>query len=596
MVLLWPWSSFGFGAVAIAAMWALLRPSRQMAIVGSVALWREAEKALSDAARDRARRVTPAWLLLLAGALACVAAMTRPAINASVRNRRVALVMLPSAELGSDVGVRAMRNAARRLLARLGSRDAVRLVLPAESGMIATGDMTLEQAERALSALKPLPIPAGRLSPVAVGKDVQHVYTFAAAGALLAAGPADAVIEIPHALGGATIDAVGAEETSAARAQIVLALRNHGERLWTGTVRCRGLDVPEPADATEAPVKVLWEWKTGQYHHVSISPGERVEVVMDVQSSPVLVADAVADAVRAVTEGTPPDASAYLVRRPAARTKVALTGRLDEMLARFVRADDTLELVDADDPEVRIIIANGADPPRDKAAIVIDPPTAPEGWRRGGPVEADLTGADVAAADPVTRNVSLDRIRVAVMRPWASGGSPLQEVPVRYKGAAVVLRQPETATGIQPRVYLAFSVAAENTAFGMTNAFVIFLANAVRYLAPEATGRAAFAYISPAQAGPGPDNRTLLAPRRDRGRGPRGRYPWPGVYRFSDDRIHAVSITGLKPARVTVSPEAAVSALTLPAPRRETVGIELWPALLAAAGLLWLAGWWARLR
>lgn len=590
--------------MAIVAIWTLFRPSRKMAIVGSVELWREAQEALSDAARHRARRVTRTWLLLLAGSVACVAAMTRPTISASVRNRRVALVMLPSAELGRGDGVRAMQDAARRFLGRLGSRDAVRLVLPAESGMKFEGDLTVKQAGEALSAIEkrlPLPIPVAELAPVKVGKDVQHVYTFAPAGAPLVAGPTSGIVEIPHALPAAAIDAVGAEETSRGRVQIFLALRNRSDTLWAGTLRCRGLSVPEASGGSGAAnelVKVLWEWNAGQYRHVSIGSSRRMEVVLDVPSAEVLVIDAVADAVEAVTMGTAPDASAYLVRRPAGRTKVAMTGKVDEMLARFVRADDTLELADADDPEVKIVIANGVDPPGDKAAIVIDPPTPPTGWRRGEPVAADLTDAVVSPDDPVMRNVLLDGIHVARMRPWLSGagGSPLQEKVVEYKDGSIVLRQPETATGIPPRVYLAFSVAPENTAFGMTNACVYFLANSVRYLAPGATGKATFEYISPVQAGPGPDDRTLLAPARDRSAVRLSRYPWPGAYRFNDGKIHAVNIVGLQPAEVAVPPEAAVVGLALPAPRCEKVGLELWPQLLAAAAVFWLLGWWARLR
>ena len=138
--------------------------------------------------------------------------------------------------------------------------------------------------------------------------------------------------------------------------------------------------------------------------------------------------DAVSNAVAAAMGKGGPDASAYLVRRPARRTKVALTGKVNEMLAKFVAADATLERVDASDPGVEIVIANGVDPPRDVAAIVIDPPTAPTGWVRGKVVTgANLTGA-VAADDPVMRNVSLDKIRVAEFRPWVTSGAPLQVV------------------------------------------------------------------------------------------------------------------------------------------------------------------------
>ena len=578
--------------MGIAALWALLRPSRRMAIVGSVALWREAEKAMSNAARRRAKRVTRAWLLLLAGAVACAAALTRPSINTSIRCRRVALVLLPSAELGADRGIRAMQDAARRMLDRLDTRDAVRVIVPPETGIAFEGDLTIDQARRALLSLVPLPIPAGELSPVEVGKDVQHAYTFVAAGATVPAGPRAGVIEIPHALAPVTIDAVGAEETAGGQVQVFLALQNQGRASWTGTIRCRGLTVPDKPDE---PAKVAWQWAASEYREI-VMRGRREEIVFKVPSSDVLVIDAVGSAVEAATRGTPPDASAYLVRRPARRTKVAMIGRPDEMLLRFVESDPTLDLVDASDPDVKIVIANGKDPPRDKAAIVIDPPTSPEGCGLHGEVKgAALTVA--APDDPVMRHVSLADVRVARLSPWKLGGSPLQKVLVSHKGGAVVIKQRiSPVSGLPARIYVAFDVSPENMAFG-TIPWVIFLANSVRDLVPGATGKATFDYISPAEAGPA-GGRVPFCPAsetggRDGGEPPR--YPWPGAYRYGDGKVHAVNIVALRPARAKLATDAAVRGLSLPDARRETVGVELWPALLAAAVLLWLAGWWARL-
>ena len=108
-----------------------------------------------------------------------------------------------------------------------------------------------------------------------------------------------------------------------------------------------------------------------------------------------------------------------------------------------------------------------------------------------------------------------------------------------------------------------------------------------------------FEYVSPADAGPAED-RTQLAPSPDDKPARRAsRYAWPGAYRFgtgADATVHAVNITGLRPAKVRIAPEAAVSALSLPVPRRETTGIELWPVLLALAVALWIGGWCVRLR
>ena len=569
-----------------------------MAIVGSVALWREAQKAMTDTTHRRSRRVTLAWLLLLAGSIACVAALTRPSVNASIRRRRVALVLLPSAELGRDKGIKAMQLAARNLLGRLDARDVVRIIMPRETGVTFKGDMAVEQAQRAVSSIAPLSIAAGDLLPVNVPKDVQHAYRFVAAGGSADAGPTVGVVEIPHALPGVTIDAVGAEENAAGRIEIFLALRNQSDRAWTGTIRCRGLNVPDKPDA---PAREAWKWPGGEYREV-VMRNPRQEMVFEVKSSDVLVIDAVSSAVDVATQGALPDASAYLVRRPMRRTKVAITNKADqadEMLGRFVRSDPTLELVDVGDPEVGIVIANGTDPLGDKAAIVINPPTLPAGCEPAAEVEAaDLTAADVKADHPVMRNVSLAGVRVARLAPWKFGKNDLQEVLVWYKGSAVVIKQRvKPVTFGPPRLYLAFSLAPENTAFGMTKAGVIFLANSVRDLVPDATGKATFEYVSPVSVGPA-GGRTLLvpAPGTDGKATDSAPYPWPGAYRYDDGKVHAVNIVGLRPVAVKVAPASAVLDLKLPDPQRDTMGVELWPALLAGGVLFWLAAWWAKLR
>lgn len=592
MVLLWPWSLLGFGAVAVAALWALLRPSRQVAIVGSVELWSKAKDAMSQAARRRSKRLTLSWLLLLAGAVACVAAMTRPAVNAPSRSRHVGLVVLPSAELGAGDGIVAMRDTAARLLNKLDPRDTVSLVLPKEAPVIRkgaspSGRLSVAEARKELLRIEALPIRADQLASVSAGPDVQHVYTLVPAGTMVRSGPGQDVIEIPHGLGGVTVEAVGAEETADELAEVFLALRNHRDSLWIGTLRCRGLD---------AEGNVLWRWGPDKYRSVSVSALARDEVIMPVRSSEVLAVDAVPTGAL----DNAPDFTAYLVRRPIRRTKVAVTGKVNEMLTKFVRSDDTLELVNAGDPGVTLLIANGVDPPPDKAAIVIAPPTPPQGWRPGEEVEEfDLGTVDVAADDPVMRGVSLDKVRVSRFTPWASDGSPLQRIAAGDTDAAVVLRQPRTATGIQPRVYVAFDLVPENTAFGTTIANVVLMANAVRYLVPHATGKRTFAYITPVDAGPA-GVRVAVVPRDDDARRPKAasRYPWPGVYRFGEGpkaTVHAVNVTGIMPAPVKVHPRAAVRGLTLPKPERKTTGIEIWPVLLAMAVLFWLAGWCVRL-
>ena len=126
---------------------------------------------------------------------------------------------------------------------------------------------------------------------------------------------------------------------------------------------------------------------------------------------------------------------------------------------------------------------------------------------------------------------------------------------------------------------------------------MIFMANSVRDLAPGATAKATFTYISPAEAGPAGGREPIAtSPEADaRNAGEPSRYPWPGAYRYNDGKVHAVNIVALRPAKARLAVAAAVRGLDLPDPRRETIGVELWPVLLAAAVLFWLGGWWARL-
>ena len=135
----------------------------------------------------------------------------------------------------------------------------------------------------------------------------------------------------------------------------------------------------------------------------------------------------------------------------------------------------------------------------------------------------------------------------------------------------------------------------ENTNFGMTDAFVIFLANTVRYLKSAGRGRVTFDYTTPLQAGPIRERTALLTAPCDLR--PNEMAPaWPGVYRDASGRLEAVNVLGLKATKAALAPEDAVARAPLPEPRGVDRGVELWPMLAAAAVLLWLTGWAARLR
>ena len=70
-------------------------------------------------------------------------------------------------------------------------------------------------------------------------------------------------------------------ETADGTVQVFLALRNAGETLWQGTLRCRGLTVGEGPDA---PAQVKWRWEAAKYRREydrAVKSGALVEVIED---------------------------------------------------------------------------------------------------------------------------------------------------------------------------------------------------------------------------------------------------------------------------------------------------------------------------
>jgi hypothetical protein len=149
------------------------------------------------------------------------------------------------------------------------------------------------------------------------------------------------------------------------------------------------------------------------------------------------------------------------------------------------------------------------------------------------------------------------------------------------------------------RVYVAFDLAAENTNFATSEAFVIFMANAVRYLIPSmaAGGGTAVRYesVTPIRAGPAADWTPMPTPA-PAGNAFAASFAAPGLYRDAAGALHAVSLTALKSAQPAENPVKKVLALPLPAPEPQARPVDLWPALLLAAAVCWLLGWARRLR
>jgi hypothetical protein len=578
IAILSPWWLLGLVPVAAVALWSLFRPGRAVAEVGSLELWSRAAEMLPASHRRRARRVTGSWLLLLIGAVAAILAAARPVAYSELPARRIAVEVRPSAEIAGTASRAQLAEATAALLDRLAPTDRVQLLLPhllgGASEWIGAAEVRARLqaiAEREVFAR------ADELSVPPADPSVQRVYRFVAAGAEVAEGQSVSIIEIPHALAPVTVDALGAEELPDGRVQLFVALSNQTDAPWNGTVRTRAF--PDGTSPRDGPSEA-----------VSIGPGQRRSFIHD-------LAPVRALAVEAVSPGETPGTggSGYLARREAVVRTVAMIGPDAPHVRRYVAIDPGLQLI-ADPDAADIVIANRTDAPAGKAALVIDPPSTPPGWRRAnesaGPIR--LADADLAAGDPVMRGVDLAGVAVRSVAPWIAGAAPAQVRLVGYKGDALILRSEPSADAGAKRIFVAFDLSGENTNFPTTDAFVIFLANATRWLGGEVSGKAVYSYVTPLRAGPHPGR--MLSETPDRLSGDARPLPPPGVYLDEAGGLHAVSLIGLRSRAPEVPPLQAVSAAPLPPPQPVGRSIELWAVLAVAAVVLWLIGWSLRLR
>jgi len=563
--LLWPWALVSLIPVAAAAAVALRKPLHSIVWVGSLRLWEQALASLGPAAARRARTVSATWVLLLAGATLGALAMARPVWLAGAPARRIAVAVYPAAELAG--GEKTPGDFAGMLLLRLDADDRVQLILPAVMG--GAGEfLTPDEAARRVADLRLLPA-AGEDLAIPAGGDAQHLYRFAPATLRLTDGPRETTIALPASPGDVTIDAFAVAPppadapttapADAAPAQVLVAVRNHTTAEKRGEVRVFADGRP--------PVTLNY----------ALPAGGRKALIAELPA---------ADHYRAaLADESGPGAAAFVVARRRRASGVAMIGRDDPLLRRFVTISPDLRLA-ADPAKADAVIAVGTHAPAAVPALVIDPPTPPPGWKVGRVLTRfGLRDANLMGNHPILAHTDLSAVVVRRAAGWLPAAAPPHDVIAAMDADAIVL-----AERSPPRVYLSFDTAAANTNFAMGESFVIFLANAFKHLAPA--GRAGLTYesVAPIRAAASGDWKPL-AP------GPRGGpLPPPGLYRDAAGDVHAVSLTGLRSAKPDADPARRVAEVKLPPPQPTGEGVEFWPALLLAAGVLWLAGWAVRAR
>lgn len=298
-----------------------------------------------------------------------------------------------------------------------------------------------------------------------------------------------------------------------------------------------------------------------------------------------------------------------LLRSQKPPRNVALIGRDSSALRHFVEIHSGLNLV-AQLSQADVVVCVGVNPPAGKPALVIDPPAAPAGYGKAaprGPVE--LKDVSSAVDDPVTIHVDFAGVAVRQLAPWQRMEPVGQKVLLSAGQDVLALRNnPEELPAAQrpPRqIYLSFDISEQETNFATTPAFVVFMANAIGWLSPGGgEGRRAFDFSPPVTLATAGMTKLQFLPCawKDKDTAVAAVAPpndfEPGVYWPAgrpQDAV-AVSLTGLKAGAANGNPTKVAAGLALPPPQASGQGVELWPGLLLAAMVLWLAGWYLRAR
>jgi len=575
MTFTWPVWLWAFGAVAAAALWALYRPGRRLTEVASLSLWQQA-LADTDRSARRARRVSGSWLMLLAGAAAAVLALAGPVVRTRGPARYVAVAVRPSAELGGEGGMTALRDVAGGLLQRLSPADRVQLLLPPPLGG-ASEWLSRDAAQRRIARLPPVWASAADVELPSAADSAQHTYLFTPAGADDAAGPHVTIIAMPPRLPPLTVDAVAAAAGESGGIRLFVAARNQTDRPQRACIA-----VTERS--TSAKVEPLT---------LTVPPGGResasVSLAARVPPSP---------AIR-VTVAAGPDApawdTAWLVRRQRPKAKVAMIGTDEPLLRRFVRVSPGLTLVAAPG-EADLVITNGLAAPAGKPALILDPEgpvDSPPGWWRSRDGLTVVWPSVAEPGDPVMRDVSLRGLAIRYVRPWERGPQASGKALAQVDKKALIVRTDPAADAVAPgprQIYVAFDLSVENARFDRREVLPIFLAQAVEWLLGDARPVVQYESVTPAQTGRGMSRWGGWKPADGRPAGP-DVLPAPGLYADEGGSLHAVTLTGLRAQTPAVPPEKVLAGVRLPAPRPAQRERPLWPWLCAAAMALWIAGW-----
>ncbi|MFP4355848.1 MAG: hypothetical protein ACLFUJ_12055 [Phycisphaerae bacterium] len=551
--------------VAIVAAVALARPARLPLRVGSLRLWQEAARRVGSRGRKSERRISASWVLLLLGSVLAVLSLAGANWQRPGTVRRIVLEIGLSAELGPDP--ESLRRATGLLLSRLQPQDLVRIGLPLQAAGKGPDEwLSPDQARQFIDDLGGIPVPARAIRFRRDRIDGPQTVRFIPAGAEMDSSiNAAETVWLPGQAGAVRIEQFAAESVGEDQLAVFVGLVNSSDRQVGVSLRLSDATGAVLADSPQIPLE----------------PQSSGHWIARVSSSEALVAQVLG------SEGL--GTWSYLVRRRIRPRKVALSGRFDQGIRRFVRSHPGLELVEQSE-QADLEISIGRGPVAGIPQLIFDPPgeANPRLWRRRqgllGPLQSG--SLSMPADHPVTQGVWLEGTAIRSTFVWepmaGAGGSALFSLP---EGAAAVL---DSRQG-QRRIWFGFDPSWANATLSSSPGWIALLTNAVDWLAPGPQQKVVYTATASRAALPGDDWQAVG------GRGlNQGGWAWPGLYRDGQGQLHAVNVSELSWTGQTEALEQQVGRVRLQPASAKGGEESLWPAFLIGAVLFWFVGWWLR--
>ena len=586
MVLLYPWFLLLLLPVAIASIFALFRPARRLVKVSSLRIWQEVIEAVGGSAGQASKKIDLIWIMILTGLVFAVLALCHPVCYFSAPSRCVAIEFAPTLETATDKAMAEFRTAASLILNRLSDNDRVVLLRPVSADTVqSTGYMSPDDVLNEIEGIAPSLIPGDRIVFPPVGGEVQHTYRIVSAATEQEESTNRSIVYISTDLPAVTLDSLTAHVSGSE--VDVLAILNCSEMSLASGLLVNFAPVTAYTRENGPVTGRVISKKTGD-----AGTNGRFSVDGRVPVAPAIRVDV-------VTEDGQLMVRSFLVRRKQQAVPVAIVGRDEPMIRRYIESDPMLILV-GDMANAAVVVANGVEPPDGIPAVVICPPDCPGSFLSGNKVLEDivLDDADFRFSDPILEDVVPGHMAVRRATPWRAGPNSVGRILASIGDQILIMRttpEQETISGKPQRVFFAFQLSAENTNMVASESFVVLMANVFRYLASTRIGSTVYTHTGLHEIYDHTDW-TLLAKSNSAIFSPVnvGDLPLPGLYVDENDILHSVVATGLRSATATVPGEEIARSVPVPAAVHNKDGVRIYPYLVALALFCWLFSWIVR--